>query len=129
MIVVLLGRLIVMACFLGCFQIFSAIVAAGVESKIKLLKPASSFVLNSPLSNFSGFIVDPVAGIKGRHISLSGARVETERFRGFMTGVFDPLNPGDLTLDGNRSFWGNLGLSLQASMLQEKIINLVAGLK
>ena len=114
MIIVLLARFIVMVCFVGCFQIFSAIVASGVESKIKLVKPASSFILNSPLNNFSGLIVDHSVGIRGKPVGFAGGKVESGSFRGLMTGVFDPLSPTNLALDGNRSFWGEVGTKVAA---------------
>jgi len=117
MIVVLLARFIVTSLFFGCFQIFSAIIASGVSSKIKLTNPASSLVVNSAIQNFTGLVLDPFSKVKGKSVEIKNGRVEVGNFCGLITGVFDPSNPANLTLDGGRSFWGEVGTKVSGVLI------------
>ncbi len=90
-------------------MVFAVIVASGSESKIKLSSQSSSLTFNAALDNFSGSIVDRVAGLKGKAIGFADGNVESGLFSGAIHGAFDPANPGALTLDGGKGFWGKIG--------------------
>ena len=112
MILMICARALLILVAFGCFPLLSLFVASGLESRIKLIKPTSLFVLNENLAGFSGTLetaLNASAVIRGRLVESKGGRIESGVFRGVLSGVFDPMNLGMLALSGGKSFWGDLG--------------------